>query len=185
MPLTLLLFPSSDSPADKLIAHFEGNPADAIHAAILCGDYFVEAVSPYVRMMPAERLPATVQRVPLTLTEQQETALVAYLRARVGTQHYSDQAIFADALGITTGRWRSVSHTNADCSGLIAEGLTAVGALSTLPRDPGDVTPANLAAWVAAGMPRDLGALLTGATTTVTTVSVTTDPPLAVASGMA
>lgn len=165
MPLSLLLFPSSGSPADRLIAHFEGSPNDAVHAAILVGDIYYEAVSPLVRMMPAERLPATVQRVPLMLSEQQETALVAYLRTRVGTQHYSDQAIFADALGLTTGRWLPVSHTNADCSGLIAEGLVAVGALSTLPRDPGAVTPADLARWVGAGMPHDLGALLTAPAT--------------------
>lgn len=163
MPLQLLLFPSSGSPADRLIAHFEGTPADAIHCAILSADVYYEAVSPLTRMMPAERLPVNVRRVPLTLTDQQETALVAYLRARVGTQHYSDQAIFADALGLTTGRWLPVSHTSADCSGLISEALVSVGALITLPRDPGTVSPADLVRWADAGMPHDLGALLTGA----------------------
>ena len=79
-----------------------------------------------------------------------------------------------------------MSHASADCSGLIAEGLVAVGALSTLPRDPGTVTPNDLARWADAGMPHDLGSLLTGATTiTVTTVSTTTDPPLVAASGLA
>jgi hypothetical protein len=160
--LTLLLFPSSGSPADRLIARFEGSPTDAIHAAVLSGDVYYEAVSPLTRMMPAERLPANVRHVPLLLTDQQETAMVAYLRARVGTQHYSDQAIFADAIGLTTGRWLPVGHTNADCSGLIAEGLVAVGALSTLPRDPGTVSPDDLARWAAAGMPHDMGALLVG-----------------------
>lgn len=184
MPLALLLFPASTAIADRLIAHFEGDPTDAIHAAILSDGYYVESVEPTVRMMPAERLPADVRRVPLMLTEQQETAMVAYLRARVGTTHYSIQAIGADLLGLTTGRWLPVDHTHADCSGLVAEALVSVGALSTLPRDPGDITPADLARWADAGMPHDLGALLTGTTTTtVTTVSVTTEPPAVPAPG--
>ena len=165
MPLMLLLFPASAAIADRLIAHFEGDPTDAIHAAVLCDDLYYEAVTPYVRIMPAERLPGNVRRVPLTLTDQQEMALVAYLRARVGTQHYSVQAVAADMIGLTTGHWLPVGHTNADCSGLVAEALVSVGALSTLPRDPGDITPANLSAWADAGMPRDLGALLTAPAT--------------------
>src|SRR6185437_15502364 len=105
MPLTLLLFPSSGSPADRLIAHFEGSPTDAIHAAILSGDVYYEAVSPLTRMMPAERLPANVRRVPLVLTDQQEAAFVAYLRARVGQERYSIRQIAVDAIGLTTHHW--------------------------------------------------------------------------------
>jgi hypothetical protein len=182
MPLTLLLFPSSGSPADRLIAHFEGSATDAIHAAVLCGDYFVEAVSPLTRMMPAERLPANVRRVPLNLTAQQEAALVAYLRARVGQERYSVRQIAIDAIGLTTHHWLPAPTQGCDCSSLIAEGLASLGICPFAPKDPADITPQDLAVWADAGLP----ALLTGATTTtVTTVSTTTDPPLVAASGLA
>lgn len=165
MSLVLLLFPPSASLSDHLVAHLEGGPTDAIHCAILAGDVYYESVTPLARMMPAERLPADVRRVPLSLGEQQEAAVVAYLRARVGTMHYSLQAIGADFVGLTTGRWLPVGHATADCSGYVAEALVAANVISTLPRDPGDITPANLSAWADAGMPRDLGALLTAPAT--------------------
>lgn len=159
--LTLLLFPPSSALADRIVAHLEGGPADAIHCAILSGDVFYESVSPTVRMSPAERLPASVRRVPLVLTDVQEAAIVAYLRARVNIEHYSVGAIGADLIGLTTGRWLPVSHTAADCSGLVAEALVAANVISTLPRDPADCTPNDLSRWADAGQPHDLGALLT------------------------
>lgn len=177
MPLTLLLFPSSGSPADRLIAHFEGSPADAVHAAILSGDVAYEAVTPYVRMMPAERLPANVRRVPLNLTEQQEVALVAYLRARVGQERYSIRQIAVDAIGLTTHHWLPAPTQGCDCASLITEGLASLGITPFAPLDPADVTPADLAAWADAGMPATMAA--------TTTTSGASDPPLAVATGLA
>lgn len=176
MPLTLLLFPSSGSPADRLIAHFEGSPNDAIHCAILAGDYFIEAVSPTVRMMPAERLPANVRRVPLALTEPQEAALVAYLRARVGQERYSIKQLAIDAIGLTTHHWLPAPTQGCDCSSLIAAGLASLGICPFAPKDPADITPADLAAWADAGMPASMAATTTGGAS---------DPPLVAASGLA
>lgn len=182
MPLTLLLFPASAAISDRLVAHFEGSPSDAIHCAVLIGREYIQAVSPVVQMVPAEQLPADVRRVPLTLTDAQETALVKYLRARVGKERYSDKQIVVDAIGIVTHRWLPAPTQGCDCASLITEGLASLGICPFAPLDPADVTPQNLADWVDAGMP----ALLTGATTTtVTTISVTTDPPLVAASGLA
>lgn len=183
MPLSIILCPSSGALFDKIVQAAEsGNPI--IHVALDLGTGIAcEDVWPMLRLVPASRYGPSVRRVPLTiLSAEQEQAITAYLMARVGTARYDLFQIPLDLAGDLTHHWIDSPwhNTRAVCSSVIMEALAAVGIAPFAPRDPATLQPSDIATWCDAGLP----ALLTGTTTTtVTTVSVTADPPAVAAPG--
>ena len=141
--LTLLLCDAHSLPG-RVISVVEGSPIChvALDLGLACGVAVAEEPSG-LWLRPTEQY-LTARRWPLSVSDTQATAILAWLWQRVGSA-YDYAVIVVDAVALLAHVHLPVpaNGNRYDCSGVIAEACTVAGYAPFAPRDPRTVTPAD------------------------------------------